>query len=81
MGRPGQKSCDRCGDRAKYFVVPYYDKTKGFCSRCCFELNHLHDKEGWPDGAKTDEVPEGRKVLRPGPTYNGSPIAVDPRSA
>lgn len=81
MGRPGQKSCDRCGDRSRYFVVPYYDKTKGYCSKCCFELNHLHDEEGWPEGALAGEVPDGSRILKPGLTHMGGPIAVDPRSA
>ena len=81
MGRPGQKSCDGCGERAPRFITPYYDQTIGLCSRCCFERNHLHDKEGWPKGTLTGEVPKGMKILKPGLTMTGAPIAVEPRRA
>lgn len=81
MSRPGQKSCDRCGDRRLPFVTPYWDEEKGYCAQCCFELNHQYDAEGWPElGESLPETPEATKMVRPGLTFDSYPTQL-PRSA
>lgn len=46
--------CSRCGATARYYIPPYYERTRRVCPTCCIELNRLFDEHGWPERGRAD---------------------------